>query len=42
MTISSARKHVCSHGSLFEICIFNLVELYIPLEKNIRLGYYSL
>ena len=30
MAISSARKHVCSPGSLFEICIFTLVELYIP------------
>ena len=30
MAISSARKHVCSPCSLIEICIFSLVELYIP------------
>ena len=30
MAISSARKHVCSPGSLFEICMSILVELYIP------------
>ena len=29
MAISFARKHVCSPDSLFDICIFTLVELYI-------------
>ena len=30
MAISYARKHVCNPGSIFDICIFILVELYIP------------
>ena len=29
MAISYALKHVCSHGSLFKICMSILVELYI-------------
>ena len=27
---NSARKHVCSLGSLLDICMSSLVELYIP------------
>ena len=30
MAINIARKHVCNPGSLFEICMSILVELYIP------------
>ena len=30
IAICYARKLVCKHGSLFDICMFSLVALYIP------------